>query len=244
MDHHRRSERQLPPGWRAGWDRSTASVLHLTERVGAAGEGAGLRDSWRRVIGRGTPAAARDHGSSERRPFHSVLTGFVALVAVVAIVLPLALTGGSGPHHSPLPAAGSSPRWAVPPSAVRWASVEYPITGGCGSDPVQVQQASVLHPPGGPQLAIVLVRCRNAAELPASSLFAYDGAASPTRPLLRATLLQASQDEIVAGVLLARGSTVTLPVAGYSTPDVPQCCPDVHATFAWAWAGGHFERVR
>jgi len=198
-----------------------------------------VNGSWRRVIGRHRPPAAAP--GSERRSLHSALTGFVALMAVAAIVLPLALAGGR-PAPEATRAAGGSPRWAVAPTSVRWASVSYAISGGCGGNPVQVQEASAFHPPGGPQLALVLVRCRSAAELPASSLFVYDGAASATRPALLATLLRSGQDMVVTGGLEVNGGTVTLSVAGYSSAAVPQCCPDVHRTLRWRWAHGRFVR--
>lgn len=188
-------------------------------------------------MGRRPRSPVREQGGPERRPLHSVLTGFVALVAAAAVVLPLTLTGGSRPRSTSPPAVGSSARWVVPPSAVRWTSAGYPITGGCGGNPVEVQQASLWRPPGGPLLALVLVRCDDGAELPPSSLFVYDGADSPTRPVLLATLLPRSKDMIVTGGLSTRGSAVTLGAAGYSSPDVPQCCPDVHTTLGWTWTG-------
>lgn len=179
----------------------------------------------------------------ERRALHSALTWFVALVAVAAVVLPLTLTVGSR-SSAPRRSVRTVARWSVPPSAVRWASVDYPITGGCGTDPVQVQQVSWARPPGGPELALVLVRCQNGAELPASSLFAYAGALSSARPVLLATLLGASEDEIVTGGFHLHGGSVSLQAAGYSSPAVPQCCPDVRATLEWIWVTGRFERVR
>lgn len=196
--------------------------------------------SWRRVIGRHRPPAAA--AGTERRSLHSALTGFVALMAVAAIVLPLTFAGGHPTAPDSTRAAGGSPRWVVAPTSVRWASVGYAISGGCGGNPVQVQEASAFHPPGGPQLALVLVRCRSAAELPASSLFVYDGAASATRPSLLTTLLRSDQDEIVTGGLEVSGGTVTLSAAGYSSVAVPQCCPDVHRTLRWRWTHGRFVR--
>jgi hypothetical protein len=168
----------------------------------------------------------------------------VALVAVVVVVvLPLTLTG-DGRSSAPRRSVRTIDRWSVPPSAVRWAWVAYPITGGCGTDPVQVQQVSWARPPGGPELALVLVRCQNGAELPASSLFAYDGALSSARPVLLATLLDAAEDEIVTGGFHLHGGSVSVQAAGYSSPAVPQCCPDVRATLEWIWERGRFERVR
>jgi hypothetical protein len=197
-----------------------------------------VNGSWRRVIGRHRPPSAAP--GPERRSLHSAVTGFVALMAVAAIVLPLALAGGRpGPEATQAP---GSPRWVVAPASVRWASVRYEISGGCGGNPVQVQEASAFRPPGGPQLALVLVRCRSAAELPASSLFVYDGATSATRPTLLATLLRSGQDMVVTGGLEVDGGTVTLSVAGYSSVAVPQCCPDVHRTLRWRWLDGRFVR--
>jgi hypothetical protein len=138
----------------------------------------------------------------------------------------------------------SSRMWK-PLQLVQWATVEYPMQADCGTvfnPPVVVQQVAYPEPVAGVQLAVVMVRCNAGAGTPASAVYVYDGAPSASAPHLAATLITDSDGWQVAA-FTAEGATVTVPVNGFSSSSVPNCCPDVHATLTWSWtsAGYHLD---
>jgi hypothetical protein len=160
---------------------------------------------------------------------------------------------GSGPVISTTaPAAGTSttpPSSTVAPTttiagialqSVDWPNVAYPIACGSTFHPaVTVQQVAYPTPAAGVQLAAVLARCNSGAGTPSSAVFVYDRATTTTTPHLAATLVAATDGWQTAG-FTAAGASLSLPVNGFSSTSVANCCPDVHTTLTWNWLGAGY----
>jgi hypothetical protein len=57
-----------------------------------------------------------------------------------------------------------------------------------------------------------------------------------------ATLLDPADTRTV-GDLAVRDGVVTATLLGYSSTDVPRCCPDEREAVEWRWSGGTFLRT-
>ena len=129
--------------------------------------------------------------------------------------------------------------------SVRWASIAYPMAPHCGTvftPPVAVQQVAYADPEPGAHVAVVMVRCNAGAGTPVSTVYVYDGATSPDTPHLAATLVS-DRDGWQASTLTVDAATISLPVSGFSSSSLPNCCPDVNATLVWNWTGSSYQLV-
>ena len=118
---------------------------------------------------------------------------------------------------------------------VDWRAVDHPLD--CGRARVAVLATATGDATGdGAPEAAVAVSCAAGAGNPPSSLYVY-GPGSPVR--LLATLVGQDEDVHVSGLDVGpEGVRVT--GAAYSSPDVPNCCPDVALERRWTWSGAGF----
>lgn len=142
------------------------------------------------------------------------------------------------------PTTTSTTQAGVALRTVRWASVVYPIEPHCRpfSPAVSVRQVAYPVPVPGVQLAVVLVRCNSGAGTPPVAVYVYDRATSTGSPHLAGTLVT-DGDGWQAATFGVNGATISLPVAGFSSGSLPNCCPDVRATLVWRWSGSKYELV-
>jgi hypothetical protein len=228
----------------------------LAARSVDAPDAAGLLDDVRR------------HVTRRRRRNTLAVTGLAA-ASVVAVIAAVAFVVAGGHSSSPSPATqpvitvttppppnSTTPSSAPPTTAttaarapvgvslhsVDWNAVTYPIAPRCA--PVGVRGAQVVYPSPAPgaQLAAVLAECNAGAGTPPVVLYVYDGASSPRTPHLAATLVSDS-DDWQASTLTTSGATLRLPVRGFSSTSVPNCCPDVQTTLVWQWNGSGYRLV-
>jgi hypothetical protein len=143
-----------------------------------------------------------------------------------------------------LPATTTSTTQAgVALQSVRWASVLYPFATHCGNvfnPPVSLRQVAFAAPAPGVHVAVVMVSCTVGAGTPPVAVYVYDHATAATAPHLAATLV-ADTNEWQARAFTINGAMITLPVGGFSSLSVPNCCPDVHATLVWRWTGSQYR---
>jgi hypothetical protein len=85
-----------------------------------------------------------------------------------------------------------------------------------------------------------MVECNSGAGTPPVELLVYDRASSPHAPHLAQTLI-ATSSQYQAARFTASGATLTIAVNGFSSPTVPNCCPDVHRTLTWHWTGSGYQ---
>jgi hypothetical protein len=127
---------------------------------------------------------------------------------------------------------------SVPLSSVNWASLSYPVD--CGGQTVGTAAAYPTPEPGR-ELAVVFVTCVAGAGAPPSAVLIYDGAESPTSAHLSQTLLR-YQDYWAPeeGGTVANERQLAVNVYGYSSGDIPRCCPDLNPQLTWEWVDGEY----
>ncbi|GAA2519362.1 hypothetical protein [Streptomyces gobitricini] len=184
-------------------------------------------------------SAVRDLAHTHARPVHWLATA-VAMAAVVAgagMLQPGSATasqaGGIRPAAAPAPAP-------APDSA----TVTYPLECGGASSVVAKRATGDIDGDGRPE-TVVAAHCRAGSGTPPSGLYVLargtgGGAAGAARVV--ATLVEPAERRSVGG-LAVRDGVVTAALFGYSSPDVPSCCPDQRETVKWRWEGDKFVRT-
>lgn len=90
---------------------------------------------------------------------------------------------------------------------------------------------------------VAVVRCEAGAGTPPSGVFVL---AAPTeqggRPQVTETLVP-TDEQMGVKDFTVRGRTVSATLLGYSSPDVPRCCPDRQRKVKWVWEQGKFKLV-
>lgn len=169
------------------------------------------------------PPAGLPHTHS--RPVHWLLTA----VAVAAVLTGAALAGPGDDT-----ATASAPTAAAPdPAAVR-----YPFD--CGAAGVEVVRRAATDLDGS-AATVAVVRCRSGAGTAPSGVYVLGaGAEQGAAPRVTATLVDPGQRMNVTGFAV-RGDVVSATLLGYSSANVPRCCPDRRRDVQWRWHDGKFE---
>lgn len=129
-----------------------------------------------------------------------------------------------------------------PPDA---AKARYPLHCGSSSSAegreVHVQHTSTADFDGdGRSETVALVRCRAGGGTPPNGLYVLADPGHPGgRPAVVSTLVPDKEGMTVRG-LKVRGRTVSGTLLGYSSRDVPRCCPDQQRKVKWEWKKGQF----
>jgi hypothetical protein len=126
---------------------------------------------------------------------------------------------------------------------VGWASIIYPFSCGTtlqGRVGYRVVQVAYPQPAHGRKVAVVMVECNNGAGTPPVALLVYNEAASPLAPHLAQTLIAVSSRYQASGFTVS-GPNLSAAVNGFSSLSVPNCCPDIHTTLTWHWAGSAYQ---
>src|SRR5690606_31151165 len=112
-----------------------------------------------------------------------------------------------------------------------------------GGAPHKVAQRATgdLDGDGKPE-TVAVVHCEAGSGTPPAGLYVLTGGRDGTAPArVVATLVEPGDQRSVTG-LTVRDGTVRATLLGYSSPDVPSCCPDEKEQVAWDWKGGAFVR--
>lgn len=182
------------------------------------------------------PLAGQDLAHTQPRPMHWLATAaaLAAVVAAAALVRPPDATATTG----------ASPQAAPHTAAPDAHDVTFPVDCGPNRLDVVDQLSGDLDGDGTRETA-ALVRCHSGTGTPPSGIYVLaqpaPGDAASTAPRIVATLLDPAQGLSVQDFAL-QGGVVSAKLMGYSTRDVPRCCPDVHTAAKWQWKGGKFVR--
>ncbi|MEV0256123.1 hypothetical protein AB0H82_17900 [Streptomyces sp. NPDC050732] len=173
------------------------------------------------------------------RPIHWLATAaaLAAVVAGSAVLQPDPATAAqTGPKPHPR-AAAAAPAPAPAPDP---ASVDFPITCGPVKPVVKEKATGDLDGDARPE-TVAVVHCRAGSGTPPDGIYVITRPAAG-KPRVVATLVD-PKDRLTVSDFALRDGTVTATLLGYSTPDVPRCCPDKHDKAKWQWQDGTFERT-
>ncbi|MFJ9806021.1 hypothetical protein [Streptomyces wuyuanensis] len=179
-------------------------------------------------------SAVPDLAHTHARPAHwlATATAMSAVVALAGLLQPDHAGAGESGGREAATAAAAAP--APAPDAT---GVELPLECG-GAPTVVVKQATGdLDGDGGPE-TVVAARCEAGSGTPPSGIYVLAGSRAG-EPRVVATLLEPARRQS-AGELAVRDGAVTALLLGYSSPDVPRCCPDEREAVKWQWIGGKF----
>ncbi|GGN18281.1 hypothetical protein [Streptomyces fuscichromogenes] len=173
---------------------------------------------------------------TDTRPMH-----WLATAAAVAGVVALSSLFQPGSARAAQPAAGtetkSAPVAAAPPST---AGVDFPLDCGPVKELVVKKATGDLDGDGRPE-TVAVVHCDSAMGTPPDGVYVLTQAAGATSPRVVATLVDPKERLTVTDFAVA-GKTVTATMLGYSSDNVPSCCPDLKSSAKWQWNGHAFVR--
>ncbi|MFV0130725.1 hypothetical protein ACLGI4_23960 [Streptomyces sp. HMX112] len=180
-------------------------------------------------------SAVPDLAHTRARPVHWLATAAAtaAVVAAVGLLQPGAATASqTDPRTAAAPASGAVPA----PDA---AAASYPLR--CAGAPTVVARKASgdLDGDGRPE-TVAVAHCQAGSGTPPSGVYVLAGTRG-AGPRVVATLVHPADRIGVTDFAVGDGA-VTATLLGYSSPDVPSCCPDREERVKWRWKGGKFVR--
>ncbi|BBC37830.1 uncharacterized protein SGFS_091240 [Streptomyces graminofaciens] len=169
-------------------------------------------------------------------PIHWVATA-TALAGVVALSSALqpdaARAAQPGPEAKPAPVTVTAPDPA---------DVKFPLDCGPVGIVVKKKVSGDLDGDGSPE-TVAAVHCDASMGTPPDGVYVLTLGTADAKPRVVATLVNPKDRETVSD-LAVRDAEVTATVHGYSSADVPNCCPDVTDPVKWQWKSGKFLRSK
>ncbi|MBF9068511.1 hypothetical protein [Streptacidiphilus fuscans] len=192
---------------------------------------------------------ARLPAHARSKPLHWIATaaGVASVVGLVLVVGPAGAAqrvagdlpgSGAGTAAGTGPGAGAATGQAAHPipaaSAPNPAKAKLPID--CAGQPVKIdQQFAAALPGSGTPVTVASARCDAAAGTPPDGLYVLEpGKGAAAAPVVAATLIDPLKRMTVQSVTMRSDGSVRAVVSGYSSANVPNCCPDINETLSWA----------
>ncbi|WP_037670520.1 hypothetical protein [Streptomyces griseus] len=179
-------------------------------------------------------SAVPELAHTHTRPIHwlATATALAGVVALSSLLQPGAATAAqaSGPESKTAPAA-------APPATT---GVDFPLRCGPVKAVVQRTASGDLDGDGRPE-TVAVVHCDAPMGTPPDAVYVLTRAEDAAQPRVVATLVDTKARQTVTTVAVRDGA-VLASYLGYSTPDVPSCCPDVKGDAKWQWKNGAFLR--
>ncbi|MGW1023343.1 hypothetical protein ACWD4J_06405 [Streptomyces sp. NPDC002577] len=177
-------------------------------------------------------SAVPELAHTQTRPIHWVATA-TALAAVVA--------GSSFFQTEAATAAQPETRHSTAAHAPDPATVDFGLNCGSAKTVVQKKASGDLDGDGSPE-TVAVVRCDAGSGTPPNGVYVIT---QPTdahaAPRVVATLVD-PKDRLTVSDFAVEHAAVTATLLGYSSPDVPSCCPDLQQRAKWQWKNGAFIR--
>ncbi|MBC9725867.1 hypothetical protein [Streptomyces sp. TRM68367] len=173
---------------------------------------------------------------TQTRPIHwlATATAVAGVMALSSVLQPgAAKAAQSGPGDRSAPAATAAPDPAA---------VEFPLECGPVKAVVVKQASGDLDGDGRPE-TVAAVHCDSPMGTPPDGVYVLTAAAGSGKPRVVATLV-APKDQNTVSALTVRDGVVRATLLGYSSRDVPRCCPDVTDRANWQWKDGAFVRSK
>ncbi|MFK4541935.1 hypothetical protein RKD29_001531 [Streptomyces tendae] len=181
--------------------------------------------------------AVPDLAHTHTRPIHWVATAtaVAGVVALSPVLQPDAATAAQSADQAATPAPKSAPAHGTPPDP---ATVAFPLE--CGPVKALVQRKAVgdLDGDGRPE-TVAVVHCDAPMGTPPDGVYVVTRGHDGGKPRVVATLVD-PKERRTATELSVREGVVRATLLGYSSTDVPSCCPDVKDDVKWRWKNGAF----
>lgn len=179
------------------------------------------------------PSAGSDLPHTQTRVVHWLVTA-VALAAVVGgtvLIQPSDATATSAPT-----VAGTTAPSAAGPDPNK---ARFPVD--CGPWEVGVtNQATADFDGDGNAETVAVVRCATDGGTPPSGMYVLTHASgADERPRVAKTLVDPA-DQLSLDDFTVRDGVISATLRGYSSDDVPRCCPDQERGVNWRWQDGDF----
>ncbi|CAM5457913.1 hypothetical protein [Streptomyces fumanus] len=177
--------------------------------------------------------AVPDLAHSHTRPIHWVATAtaVAAVVALSAVLQPDAATAAQPAGH------GRGTAHLAPPDP---ATAAFPLECGPVKALVQKKASGDLDGDGRPE-TVAVVHCDAPMGTPPDGVYVLTRDAAGGKPRVVATLVDPADRRTVTDFSVRDGA-VQATLLGYSSPDVPSCCPDLKDGAKWQWKNGAFVR--
>ncbi|WP_405954495.1 hypothetical protein [Streptomyces phaeochromogenes] len=179
-------------------------------------------------------SAVPELAHTHTRPIHWLATA-TALAGVVAVSGFLQPDRATAAQHGP--ESKTAPAAVAPPDP---AGVEFPIECGPTEAAVQKKASGDLDGDGRPE-TVAVVRCEAGSGTPPSGVYVVTRSADDPKARVVATLVD-PKERLSVEEFAVRDATITATLLGYSSRDVPSCCPDVTERAKWQWKNGAFVR--
>ncbi|MEU0131261.1 MULTISPECIES: hypothetical protein [unclassified Streptomyces] len=183
-------------------------------------------------------SALPDLAHTDAKAVHwlATATAMAAVVALAGLLQPDAATAtASASEHGATARKGSAPAATAPDPA----GVTFPLDCGGAGQTVADSAPGDLDGDGAPE-TVAVVRCAAGSGTPPSGVYVLTRR-SGAAPRVVATLVDPAQRLAVTG-LTVRDGRISANLLGYSSPDVPRCCPDELDSASWKWKGNAFVR--
>ncbi|MFF8404949.1 hypothetical protein ACF1AB_09420 [Streptomyces sp. NPDC014846] len=181
-------------------------------------------------------SAVPELAHTQTRPIHWVATA-TAVAGVVALSSVVQPGSATAAQTAPGTRTQSAPAAAAPPSTT---GVAFPLQCGPVKAIVVKKTTGDLDGDGRPE-TVAVVHCDAPMGTPPDGVYVLTRSAGSAKPRVVATLVD-PKDRFTVTDFAIRERTVAATLLGYSSDDVPSCCPDVKTPATWRWNGSAFLR--
>ncbi|MGW0996116.1 hypothetical protein [Streptomyces sp. NPDC002520] len=181
-------------------------------------------------------SAVPELAHTNTRPIHWVgtATAVAGVIALSSLVQPGSATAAQALTGTE---AKTAPTTVAPPSTT---GVAFPLQCGPVKAVVAKKATGDLDGDGRPE-TVAVVHCDSAMGTPPDAVYVLTRAADGPGARVVATLVD-PEDRLTVTDFALRERAVTATLLGYSSVDVPSCCPDVKTQAKWQWNGSAFVR--
>ncbi|MEU1404268.1 hypothetical protein ABZ471_18180 [Streptomyces sp. NPDC005728] len=178
------------------------------------------------------PELAHTHA----RPIHWVATA-TAVAGVIALSSVVQPGSATAAQSAPGTETKSAPAAVAPPGTT---GVAFPLECGPVKAVVVKKATGDLDGDGRPE-TVAVVHCDAPMGTPPDGVYVLTRGTDGGPARVVATLVD-PKDRLTVTDFALRARAVSATLLGYSSADVPSCCPDVKTPAKWQWNGGAFLR--
>ncbi|MEV6173733.1 hypothetical protein AB0L99_36670 [Streptomyces sp. NPDC051954] len=182
-------------------------------------------------------SAVPELAHTHTRPIHwlATATALAGVVALSSILQPDAATAAQAAGHD----SKTTHATAAAPDP---ANADFPIECGPVKAIVVKKASGDLDGDGNPE-TVAVVHCDAPMGTPPDGIYVLTTAADTHKPRVVATLVDPKDRNTVTDLAVHDGAVLGT-LLGYSSTDVPSCCPDVKDSAKWQWENGAFIRSK